>query len=113
MMDNSLTHPKEVVSMRLESGEEYVVRLCVPEDVTIQFDDLIKGAVKVDSANIDDQVLVKSDGMPTYHLANVVDDHHMAITHVIRGDEWIPSTPKHILLYQALVGSRLQWLICH
>ncbi|MXW84308.1 MAG: glutamate--tRNA ligase [Rhodothermaceae bacterium] len=100
-MDNSLTHPKEVVSMRLESGEEYVVRLCVPEDVTIQFDDLIKGAVKVDSANIDDQVLVKSDGMPTYHLANVVDDHHMAITHVIRGDEWIPSTPKHILLYQA------------
>lgn len=101
-MDNSLTHPREVVRTRLESGEEYVIRLRVPEDVTIQFNDLIKGAVKVDSANIDDQVLVKSDGMPTYHLANVVDDHHMAITHVIRGDEWIPSTPKHILLYQAL-----------
>lgn len=101
MMDNSLTHTREVVSMRLESGEEYVIRLRVPEDITIQFNDLIKGAVKVDSANIDDQILVKSDGMPTYHLANVVDDHHMAISHVIRGDEWIPSTPKHILLYQA------------
>ncbi len=100
-MDNSLTHPKELVRMRLESGEEYVIRLRVPENVTVLFNDLIKGAVKVDSVNIDDQVLVKSDGMPTYHLANVVDDHHMAITHVIRGDEWIPSTPKHILLYQA------------
>ena len=100
-MDNSLTHPGEVVSRRLELGEEYVIRLRVPEDVTIQFNDLIKGAVTVDSASIDDQVLVKSDGMPTYHLANVVDDHHMSITHVIRGDEWIPSTPKHILLYQA------------
>ncbi len=100
-MDNSLTHPKGVVRTRLESGEENVIRLRVPENVTVQFNDLIKGAVKVDSTNIDDQVLVKSDGMPTYHLANVVDDHHMAITHVIRGDEWIPSTPKHILLYQA------------
>ena len=100
-MNNSLTHPKEAVRMRLESGEEYVIRLRVPENVTVQFNDLIKGTVKVYSANIDDQVLIKSDGMPTYHLANVVDDHHMAITHVIRGDEWIPSTPKHILLYQA------------
>lgn len=100
-MDNSLTHPKGVVRRRLESGEENVIRLCVPENVTVQFSDLIKGAVKVDSTNIDDQVLVKSDGLPTYHLANVVDDHHMAITHVIRGDEWVPSTPKHILLYQA------------
>ena len=100
-MDNSLTHSKEVVRMRLESGVKHVIRLRVPENVTVQFNDLIKGAVSVDSANIDDQVLVKSDGMPTYHLANVVDDHHMAITHVIRGDEWIPSTPKHILLYQA------------
>ena len=100
-MDNSLIHPREVVQTRLESGEEHVIRLRVPEDVTVQFNDVIKGTVKVDSENIDDQVLVKSDGMPTYHLANVVDDHHMAITHVIRGDEWIPSTPKHILLYQA------------
>ncbi len=101
-MDNSLTQSSDVVQRRLDAKEEHVIRLRVPENETVQFHDLIKGTVKVSSESIDDQVLIKSDGMPTYHLANVVDDHHMAISHVIRGDEWIPSTPKHILLYQML-----------
>ena len=101
-MDNSLTQSGEAVRQRLDAKEEHVIRLHVPENEIVQFHDLIKGTVKVSSESIDDQVLIKSDGMPTYHLANVVDDHHMAISHVIRGDEWIPSTPKHILLYQML-----------
>ena len=101
-MDNSLTLPDQVVQRRLAEQEAHVIRLRVPERETVQFDDLIKGSVHVASESIDDQVLIKSDGMPTYHLANVVDDHHMDISHVIRGDEWLPSTPKHILLYQAL-----------
>ena len=101
-MDNSLTQSNEIVQQRLAAKEAHVIRLRVPENETVQFDDLIKGTVQVATESIDDQVLIKSDGMPTYHLANVVDDHHMAISHVIRGDEWIPSTPKHVLLYQAL-----------
>ncbi len=101
-MDNSITQPSKVIRKRLDAKEEHVIRLRVPENETVQFHDLIKGVVNVSSESIDDQVLIKSDGMPTYHLANVVDDHHMAITHVIRGDEWISSTPKHILLYQML-----------
>jgi glutamyl-tRNA synthetase len=74
----------------------------VPRRETIRFEDLIRGWVSFESAGIDDQVLIKSDGMPTYHLANVVDDHEMGITHVIRGEEWLSSTPKHILLYEYL-----------
>ena len=101
-MDNSLTQSSEMVRQRLDAKESHVIRLRVPEHEIIRFHDRIKGEVKVASESIDDQVLIKSDGMPTYHLANVVDDHHMAISHVIRGDEWIPSTPKHILLYQML-----------
>ncbi|MCY4159201.1 MAG: glutamate--tRNA ligase [Bacteroidetes bacterium] len=101
-MDNSLTQAADIVRQRLASQEAHVIRLRIPEKETIQFHDFIKGTVQVETESIDDQVLIKSDGMPTYHLANVVDDHHMAISHVIRGDEWIPSTPKHILLYQAL-----------
>lgn len=101
-MDNSYTQSSESVNRRIEANEEYVVRLCVPENKTIQFNDILKGPIEVSSQTIDDQVLIKSDGMPTYHLANVVDDHLMKITHVIRGDEWLPSTPKHVLLYQSL-----------
>lgn len=100
-MDNGLTQSREAVQKRIEDGQPYVIRLRVPEHKTVRFQDLIKGSVQISSKMIDDQVLIKSDGMPTYHLANVVDDHLMAITHVIRGDEWIPSTPKHILLYEA------------
>ncbi|MDP2586535.1 MAG: glutamate--tRNA ligase [Candidatus Komeilibacteria bacterium] len=79
----------------------YVIRLRVPENREVVFNDLIRGEVKFKTSEIDDQVLIKSDGFPTYHLANVVDDHLMAVTHVIRGEEWLSSTPKHILLYEA------------
>ncbi len=101
-MRNSLTLSEEEVKKRIESGEPYVVRIKVPKDEEIRLKDLIRGWVKVNSEDIDDKVLMKSDGMPTYHLANVVDDHLMKITHVIRGEEWLPSAPLHVLLYQFL-----------
>ncbi|MCC5905461.1 MAG: glutamate--tRNA ligase [Balneolaceae bacterium] len=100
-MINSLTLPSDEVRKRLDTGDEYVVRLKVPRRETIRFEDLIRGHVSFESKGLDDQVLLKSDGMPTYHLANVVDDHLMEISHVIRGEEWLSSTPKHVLLYQA------------
>lgn len=98
-MQNALTLPQEEVQRRLERGDEHVIRLKVPEGEVVRFQDLTRGWVTFDTAEVDDQVLVKSDGMPTYHLANVIDDHLMGITHVIRGEEWLPSTPKHVLLY--------------
>ena len=100
-MKNSLTLPQDEVEKKLANGDEYVVRLKVPRRETVKFEDLIRGVVSFDTAGLDDQVLLKSDGMPTYHLANVVDDHTMEITHVIRGEEWLSSAPKHILLYNA------------
>lgn len=87
------------ITSRLKSGLPKTVRLKVPPGQTI-FNDLIRGQIKIDNETLDDSILLKSDGYPTYHLANVVDDHLMAITHVIRGEEWLPSTPKHILIYQ-------------
>jgi len=99
-MKNSLTLPQEEVERKLEEGEDYVIRLKVPRRETIRFEDEIRGFVSFESKGLDDQVLLKSDGMPTYHLANVVDDHLMDITHVIRGEEWLSSTPKHILMYE-------------
>lgn len=101
-MSNSLTMSSEDVARKVAAGEEYVVRLLVTPGSQIKFTDVIRGEVEFDSATVDDQVLVKSDGLPTYHLANIVDDHDMAITHIIRGEEWLPSTPKHVLLYQAM-----------
>lgn len=80
-------------------SEQHVIRMKVPDDLTIRFKDLVRGEVEVNTSTIDDQILIKSDGFPTYHFANVVDDHAMKISHVIRGEEWLPSTPKHILLY--------------
>ncbi|MBC7188030.1 MAG: glutamate--tRNA ligase [Calditrichaeota bacterium] len=100
-MCNSLTLPDAEVRRRLKAGEPHVVRLLVPEDRVIAFDDVVRGRVEIHSSEVDDQVLLKSDGYPTYHLANVVDDHLMAITHVIRGEEWLSSVPKHVLLYEA------------
>lgn len=100
-MKNSLTLPRDEVEKRLDAGDEYVVRLKVPRRETVRFEDIIRGHVSFETKGLDDQVLLKSDGMPTYHLANVVDDHEMKITHVIRGEEWLSSTPKHILLYNA------------
>lgn len=93
---------EEEVKENIESGKSYVIRLKVPRDEEIKFDDLIKGTIKIETNTIDDQILLKSDGFPTYHLANVVDDHLMNITHIIRGEEWVTSVPKHILLYKAL-----------
>ncbi len=100
-MRNSFTLPADEVQRLLSEGAPAVVRLAVPLDREVRFHDIIRGDITVHSRDIDDQVLLKSDGFPTYHLANVVDDHFMRITHVIRGEEWIPSTPKHILLYEA------------
>jgi glutamyl-tRNA synthetase len=89
------------VKAKLAQGLPSVVRMIVPAEGKTTFEDGLRGAVEFDNATIDDQVLMKSDGLPTYHLANVVDDHEMKITHVIRAEEWISSTPKHVLLYRA------------
>jgi glutamyl-tRNA synthetase len=91
----------EAIEEALASGQPYVIRLKVPAKAEIRFQDSIRDWVHVHTSSMDDKVLMKSDGMPTYHLANVVDDHIMEITHVIRGEEWLPSAPLHILLYQA------------
>jgi len=101
-MNNSLTLEKEEVDKKLSAGEAYVIRLKVPANEEIELTDLIRGEVVVNSSQVDDKVLMKSDGMPTYHLANVVDDYLMKISHVIRGEEWLPSAPLHVLLYQFL-----------
>lgn len=100
-MRNSLTLPAEESKKLIDAGA-YVIRLKVPAREQIQVNDLIRGLVTVDSEQIDDKVLMKSDGMPTYHLANVVDDYLMKISHVIRGEEWLPSAPLHVLLYRFL-----------
>lgn len=101
-MRNSLTLPEDEVKRRLDAGDEYVIRLKVPRKEEIRLNDMIRGWVVVHSSTIDDKVLLKSDGMPTYHLANIVDDHLMEISHVIRGEEWLPSAPLHVLLYRFL-----------
>ena len=101
-MKNSLTLPEDEVKRLLESGTPYVIRLKVPRKEEIRLYDLVRGWVLVHSSTLDDKVLMKSDGMPTYHLANVVDDYLMGITHVIRGEEWLPSAPIHVLLYKYL-----------
>lgn len=92
---------KEEVATRKQAGESYVVRMRVPETGACHVHDLLRGEITFDYQQIDHQVLLKSDGFPTYHLANVVDDHLMGITHVIRGEEWLPSLPKHLILYEA------------
>lgn len=105
-MKNSLTLSADEVQERLSRGDEHVIRLKVPRHKEVRFEDLIRGVVVVHSSNIDDKVLFKSDGMPTYHLANIVDDHLMRITHVIRGEEWLPSAPLHVLIYEAFGWER-------
>jgi nondiscriminating glutamyl-tRNA synthetase len=85
---------------RIANGEEYVVRLKLPHNKDIKFHDLVRGDITINTEDIDDQVLLKSDGYPTYHMAVVVDDHLMNITHIVRGEEWLPSTPKHVYLYE-------------
>ena len=100
-MNNSLTLSADEVKNRVENDGEYVIRIKIDPKQEIRFNDLVRGWVVVHGSTLDDKVLLKSDGMPTYHLANIVDDHLMEITHVIRGEEWLPSAPLHVILYQA------------
>ncbi|CAM1350052.1 glutamate--tRNA ligase [Tenacibaculum insulae] len=100
-LNNSLSLSSDEVSAKINSGEKYVIRFKTPQDETLILKDEIRGTIKIDTNTLDDKVLFKSDGMPTYHLANIVDDHLMEISHVIRGEEWLPSLPLHELLYKA------------
>lgn len=105
-MKNSLTLSKEEVDRRMAAGEPYTIRMKMPRNTDIKFEDIIRGWITVNTNNLDDKVLFKESGMPTYHLANIVDDHLMEITHVIRGEEWLPSAPLHVLLYEAFGWER-------
>ncbi len=100
-LSNSLSLSKEEVQAKLNSGEDYVIRFKSPQDESLHLKDIIRGDIKIDTNVLDDKVLFKSDGMPTYHLANIVDDHLMEISHVIRGEEWLPSLALHCQLYDA------------
>lgn len=111
LKQSDLALPAEEVESRMAQGMPYVVRMCVPEEGICVIDDLLRGPIEMDWGQVDAQILLKSDGMPTYHLANVVDDHLMKITHVIRGEEWINSAPKHKLLYQYFGWDMPQ--LCH
>ncbi|MFK7748908.1 MAG: glutamate--tRNA ligase [Kordia sp.] len=100
-LSNSLSLSAEEVNAKLDAGKPYVIRYKSPQDETLHLKDVVRGDVKIDTNILDDKVLYKSDGMPTYHLANIVDDHLMEITHVIRGEEWLPSLALHYLLYRS------------
>ncbi len=100
-LDNSLTVSREIVEERIAAGEHYVIRFKTPVNKILELKDIIRGDIKFETNLLDDKVLFKSDGMPTYHLANIVDDHLMETSHVIRGEEWLPSMPLHVLLYKA------------
>ena len=100
-LDTSLTFSDEIVKTRIANGEHYVIRFKTPVNETLHLQDIIRGDVHFDTNLLDDKVLFKSDGMPTYHLANIVDDHLMETSHVIRGEEWLPSMPLHVMLYRA------------
>ena len=98
---NSLILTEEEVQKKIQNGDDFVIRFKSPQDEILEMEDEIRGKISIDTNTLDDKVLFKSDGMPTYHLANIVDDHLMEITHVIRGEEWLPSVALHILLYRA------------
>ena len=100
-LKNSLVLTKEETKKKIDEGGNYVIRFKTPQDETLVLNDEIRGAISIDSNTLDDKIIFKSDGMPTYHLANIVDDHLMKISHVIRGEEWLPSMPLHVLLYNA------------
>ncbi|MBT6814850.1 MAG: glutamate--tRNA ligase [Flavobacteriales bacterium] len=101
-MQNSLALSEDEVNKRMQDGDSYVIRIKMPRNEEVKLNDIIRGWVVVNTNNMDDKVIFKSDGMPTYHLANVVDDYTMKISHVIRGEEWLPSAPLHVLLYRYL-----------
>ncbi|WP_088324184.1 glutamate--tRNA ligase [Polaribacter tangerinus] len=98
---NSLVLTNEEVESRINAGENYVIRFKTPQDRILELKDEIRGEIRINTNTLDDKILFKGDGMPTYHLANIVDDHLMKISHVIRGEEWLPSMPLHVLLYEA------------
>ena len=100
-LDTSIHLTEEEVTKKISNGEAYVIRFKTPTNETLHLQDIIRGAIKFETNLLDDKVLFKSDGMPTYHLANIVDDHLMETSHVIRGEEWLPSLPLHVLLYKA------------
>ena len=100
-LNNSLALSKEETEAKIANGEEYVIRFKTPVNETLHLSDIIRGEVKFETSLLDDKVLFKSDGMPTYHLANIVDDHLMETSHVIRGEEWLPSMPLHVMLYRS------------
>ena len=100
-LDTSLNVSREIVEARIANGEHYVIRFKTPVNETLHLQDIIRGEVNFETNLLDDKVLFKSDGMPTYHLANIVDDHLMETSHVIRGEEWLPSMPLHVMLYRA------------
>ena len=112
-MKNSLTLPEKEVEKLLESGEPFVIRFKMPENKEIKIFDIVREVVVVNSSTLDDKVLFKSDGMPTYHLASIVDDHLMKISHVIRGEEWLPSLPLHVMLYRAFGWEKEMPLFVH
>ena len=100
-LNNSLSLTSDETNAKIETGEDYVIRFLTPKDQKLHLKDIIRGDIEIDTNILDDKVLFKSDGMPTYHLANIVDDHLMQISHVIRGEEWLPSLALHQLLYDA------------
>ena len=108
-LSNSLSLSAEEVQSKLEAGDDYVIRFKSPQDETLHLTDIIRGDIKIDTNILDDKVLFKSDGMPTYHLANIVDDHLMEISHVIRGEEWLPSLALHYQLYDAFGWEKPQF----
>ncbi|MBN1337943.1 MAG: glutamate--tRNA ligase [Bacteroidales bacterium] len=112
-MSNSLSLSRGEVQQELASGTPFVIRFKMPENVEIAFSDIVRGDISVNTSTLDDKVLFKSDGMPTYHLANVVDDHLMEISHVIRGEEWLPSLPLHVMLYRAFGWDESMPLFAH
>ncbi len=112
-LNNSLNMSAEAIAERINSGEPYTIRLKIPRDESITVNDLIRGEVTFQSNELDDKIILKGDGMPTYHLANIVDDHLMEISHVIRGEEWLPSTAHHLYLYRFLGWDSTQPKFAH
>ncbi len=112
-LKNSISLSEDDVKARLDAGDPFTIRIKMPRNEDVRFHDEIRGWVTVNTNNLDDKVLYKSDGMPTYHLANIVDDHLMEITHVIRGEEWLPSAPLHVLLYRYLGWEETMPLFAH
>jgi len=112
-LNNSLSLTENVAKEKVAAGLPYVIRYRMPEDHWVEFQDAVRGEVEVNTRTLDDKILLKADGMPTYHLANVVDDHLMEISHVIRGEEWLPSTPLHILLYDAFGWKKSMPVFAH